>query len=133
METRYQSPETTFAQLKEEYRYQPDKLKFIEAQERMFFSSRPNIKDEEIMGVLMDGLRNWVVNPLDNEPLRITGFARLMMEIQRYSSDDFDASSERVSQDEALLIANILVDRAVNQTLSGALIQEALKEVRNQK
>lgn len=131
METRYQSPETTFAQLKEEYRYQPDKLKFIEAQERVFFSSRPNIKDEEIMGVLMDGLRDWVENPLSNEPLEITGFARLMNEIRRFESDAFSATSERVTQDEALLVANILIDRAVNQTLSGALIKEALEEVRN--
>lgn len=133
MSPEYQSPEETFAKLKEEYRLQPDRLKFIEAQEKIFFSSRPGIKDEDIMGVLMDGLKNWVENPLDNEPLAFDGFARLIQEIQNFESDDFSAKAEKISADDALLIANVLVEQALNRTLSGALIAEAHRVVREKK
>lgn len=123
-------PQEIFDGLKIEYANQPAQLKFILAQERVLQGNNPEISPADIVGVTVEGLRDWVKNPLTNEPLEITGFAKLIREIMRYESDSFSAKELAITEDEALLVANRIIDECMGRVLSGALIYEALDEIR---
>lgn len=125
-----ESAEKLFLQKKVTYQQRPAQLKFIEAQERMFFSERPGISDEDILNVLQQGLENWEDNPIGIERLVISGFAKLINTVLHYESDTFSSSTRHVTEGEALLLANALVDRWSGQHLSGTLLEGLLDELR---
>jgi len=118
--------------LKEKYAGDFKRLKYIEAFERSI-PYMPVIRTLEAYNELTSGLENWINNPLSDEELEMHGFAGLLVTIKEYDSDTFSSEGSKITDQEILQIADLIIDEWVGHYLDGVLISELLERVREDK
>ena len=109
------------------------KLKFLDANERALLKETNKETRENSFKEMIKQLQTWDVqpnNPLLDEELDITGFAKLLKDIKEYESDTFSASGEKINDNEVVLVANKLVDDWSEKYIDGISIASALEEIR---
>jgi hypothetical protein len=122
-------------EFRERYQDSPDRLKYIDANERRIEKEESLSARIELFKVLDFELRTWdpdLKNPFQDEELEITGFAKLVQDISEYESDTFSASSNEIKASECMEIANKIIDIWKEDHLDGVIISSLLEDLRDE-
>lgn len=127
--------EEIFPDLKKRYQDSPIKLKLIESYERKIVKEEFDVSASYDLMSLIESLnctKKELENPLLDEKLEITGFAKLVKDISEYDSDTFSAEGSKITPEECLNVANKIVDSWSSRCLDGMLISNFLESIRGE-